>query len=235
MKSLLSSLALAASLGLCSVALADGGCSSCGGCGQADSCCGHGLLSKLRLHRCNECCEAPRPSPVPCDPCAGHKLVGWIRNCHLPKFGGGCGGGCGSSCGGSSCGTCNTCETPKCCRAPRVVMPKMHCSSCSSPCDSCGGGHLSGLRNLLHRDSCCSAPAPSCGSCNSCGGHGLNLHGLFGKRCGGGCDTGCSSCANGTTTEAPSSSAPAPIPAPAPAPKPSASSNNGLLILTPAG
>ena len=50
MKSLMLSVALVASLGLSSVALADGGCSSCG---QPDPCCGHGLLSKLNLHRCN--------------------------------------------------------------------------------------------------------------------------------------------------------------------------------------
>src|SRR2546428_2551167 len=97
MKSLMSSLALVVSLGLCSVALADQGCSSCG---QADPCCGHGLLSKLSLHRCNECCEAPKPCPTPCDPCAGHKLVGMIKNIHLPKLGHGCG----------SCGSCGGCE-----------------------------------------------------------------------------------------------------------------------------
>ena len=80
------------------MALADGGCN---GCAKADPCCGHGLLSKLSLHRCNSCCEAPKPCPAPCDPCAGHKLVGMLKCIKLPKLGHGC------------------CEKPKCCEPSR--------------------------------------------------------------------------------------------------------------------
>jgi hypothetical protein len=232
MKSLMSSLALVVSLGLCSAALADNGCSSCG---QSDGCCGHGLLSRLRLHRGNDCCETSQSCGTSCDSCGGHGLRGWFGRHRLGH------GDCGS-CGGceASCGSC----APKCCRT-RIAMPRCHARRCETSCNSCdsgcGGGHFSRLRGLMHRDSC-----SSCGSCNSCGGHGLGLHGLFGRRCNG-CETSCNGCSGGGNgwpggTDMPSSApstapAPAPIPAPAPAPKPSASSksSNGLLILTPAG
>jgi hypothetical protein len=224
MKSLMSSLALAVSMGLCSVALADNGCSSCG---QADSCCGHGLLSRLRLHRGNDCCENTQTCGNPCDSCGGHRLTGWIGRMRM-------GHGCGS------CGSCGGCETqtcaPRCCR-PRIAL--CHRPRCETSCDSCGGcggGHLSRLRGLLHRDSCCGTS--SCGSCGGCGGGcGGGLHGLFGRRCNS-CESSCNGCSgngcSGTTVAPSSAPAPAPVPAPAPAPKPSASSN-GLLILTPAG
>jgi hypothetical protein len=232
MKSLMSSLALVVSMGLCSAALADGGCN---GCGQSDNqCCGHGLLSRLRLHRCNDCCEAPAPASVPCDPCSGHKLVGFIKRIHLPRFGHGDCGSCETPCAPKAC-------EPMCCRT-RIARPRLHscrtprCAkpACEESCDPCnGGGHLSRLRGLLHRNSCCEAPKSACDSCNSCGG-GLRLHGLFGKRCNT-CETSCNGCSstNGVPSSAPAP-APAPAPVPAPAPKPSASSN-GLLILTPAG
>ena len=240
MKSLMLSVALVVSLGLSSVALADGDCNGC----AKDPCCGHGLLSKLSLHRCNSCCEAPKPCPAPCDPCAGHKLVGMLKCIKLPDLHHGCcekpkcepkpcapkccaPKPCAPKCCQPKC--CHEFHMPKlclpkieikhCCETPKCEKPKCEKKCCEpKPCDPCGG-HLAKLTGMLHHNSCCEAPKPACGGCNSC--HSFDLHKLLGKHC-----NQCEGAA-----EAPAA---APAPTPAPAPKPSAS-NNGLLILTPAG
>ena len=211
MKSLKLSLALALTLGLGSVALADhaGGCSPCA---QADPCCGHGLLSKLKLHSCNSCCAEPKPCPAPCDPCAGgcgHKLFGMLKCIKLPKLGG-------------HCCEVKRCE-PKC--EPKVCAPK-----CCNPCGGLHGlkGKLHGL--FSHKNGCCEAPKPACDPCGGCG-HKLSMHKLFGNKCCGGCEGAVIEAAPAAPAAAPA----APAPAPAPKPAGAGASNNGLLILTPAG
>ncbi len=252
MKALKLSLALIVTLGLSSVALADGGCN---GCAQADPCCGHGLLSKLSLHRCNSCCEAPKPCPAPCDPCAGHKLTGMLSCIKLPSLHG-C-GGCAPKCERPKCEPCRPkCEpkccapkpcAPKCCapkchsfKMPQICLPKIRIEHCCpkpkcckpacepKPCDPCNScGHFAKLKGLLHRDRCCEAP--KCDPCGGCG-HKFSLHGLLGKRCNP-CDTPCEG-----ATMAPASDAPAAQPVtPAPKPMGAGANSNGLLILTPAG
>jgi hypothetical protein len=206
MKSLKLSLALVASLGLCSTALA--GHEGCGGCG-ADPCCGHGLLSKLKLHRCDPCCEAPKACAQPCDPCGGHRLSGMLKCIRLPKFHGCCD------------------SAPKCCE-PKPCAPKICRPRCERKCDPCGSGCGIGSRlRGLFSHGCCETPQPLCDPCDSCG-HKFSLHRLFGNRC---CPC------NGTVTEAPAAAPAAPAPAPAPAPRPmgAGANSNGLLILTPAG
>ncbi len=208
MKSLMLNVAFVASLGLCSAALADGGCGqpACGqpACGQpACGCGGHGLLSWLRLHR--GCCEQPAPCAAPCDSCCGHRLSGLFRHgcCEAPK---------------PACAPC----APKCC-APK----------CESPCNPCGGHNLFGMLRGLHGGCGCEAK-PACNACDSCG-HGSIFGRLLSHRCGG-CGSPCSTC--GGAVEAAPGGAPSPMspaPAPAPAPKPMGATSNGLLILTPAG
>jgi len=233
MKCVKLSLAVAVALGLSSVALAGDEAAKC--CAP-DPCCGHGLLSKLKLHHCSPCCEAPKPCPASCDPCAGHKLCGMLKCIKLPHFGHGC---------KTSCCEPKPCAEPKCCKPkcclpticlPKICLPKPCCKPKCDPCDPCSGIHgcLAKLRGLLHHNGCCK---PACDPCGGCG-HKFSLHGLFGKHCGSCCE-GTAQAPAATTPAAPNApAAPKALDAPVPAPAPKAgagASSNGLLILTPAG
>ncbi len=196
MKSLKTSLALMVAMGLSSVALAD----QASGGNASDPCCGHGLLSKLKLHRCSPCAEAPKPCATACDPCGGcgHKLLGMLKCIQLPKLHGCCKPACKPAC------------------EPKPCAPK-----CAPVCNPCGGcGILSKLKGLLpHGHGCGGCAKPACGDC--CG-HKLDIHRLLGKRCGGCCE------ASAPADAAPA--APAPAPAPAPKPMPQAGSSGLLIL-----
>ena len=143
MKSLTLSLALVASVGLCSVALAD-----CAGNanGAPAECCGHGLLSKLKLHRCGGC-EAKAEAPKPCDPC-GHKLCGMLGSiklhkgcCEAPKCEPKCEAKCEAKCP-KPCHehhACNRCEAPKTacdpCKHHSLNLGRLFGKSCN-PCEA---------------------------------------------------------------------------------------------------
>lgn len=228
MKALNLSLALAATLGLCSAALAD-----CGGAVDASApagCCGHGLLSKLKLHRCGDCapkCDAPKPCAAPCDPCK-HRLSGMLSCvkvhrscCEKPKCEKSCAPKCEKVCAPKCPKPCAPkCEhacTPKCPKPCKVHVCKPKCEvKCEAKCETkCNACHR--LPRLCNK---CDAPKP----CDPCRRH-LSLSRLLGKAC--------NPC-EGATAEAPAAAAPA---ATSPAPKPmgTGANSNGLLILTPAG
>ena len=182
MKSLTLSLALAASVGLCSVALAD-----CAGNANAApaGCCGHGLLSKLKLHRCGGC-EAKAEAPKSCDPCR-HKLCGMLSSIKLRR-------GC--------------CEAPKC--EPKPCAPKCEPKPCAPKCPKPCKVHVCKPKcearcpkpcKEHHACNPCAAPKTACDPCKR---QWLNLGRLFGKSC-----NPCEAAA----TEAPAA-APAPAPKP---------------------
>jgi hypothetical protein len=139
----------------------------------------------------------PIPSPAPAPPMAVAS-----NGCCEPACNNGCGDGCGGGgflsrlrglCHRDRCGECGGCAPAPCpkpvcapCPAP-APCPKPVCAPCPAPCpkptaccdsgcdSGCGGGgFLSRLRGLCHRNECggecggcapCPAPKPVCAPC----------------------------------------------------------------------
>ena len=258
MKSLKLSLALIVTLGLGSVALADDAAATAAPCNSGCGGCGHGLLSMLSLHRCNTCCDAPKPCPTPCDPCAGHNLIGMLHCIKLPSLHCGSCGGCAPKCCerpkcepkpcAPKCCAPKPCA-PKCCHEfhmPQICLPKIKLEWCCKPaCEP----------KPCCKPACPKPCAPKCCKpacpkpCDPCGCHLPSLAGLFHHGCCEAPKPACDPCAHRCNLSlssilgkrcCPCEGAAAPAEKMERAPeakemKSTGTNSNGLLILTPAG
>lgn len=183
------------------------------GCGYdaCNSCNRGGLFSWLHLGHRNSCntCDS---CDTGCDSCGHHGLFGGglFRGGLFRGWNHGC-----NSCD-TGCDSCNqepvSCCAPRrsfrlfgnwgrsnCCQAETTccAAPVETCDSCNS-CDPCARRGLFdrflswNTHRACHVEPTCCESAPSC---NSCGGHGLNLFGWL-KR-GHGSNCGCDSCCGG--------------------------------------